>query len=227
MLIRLLVALGCVAAVGGLNSAAAATIVYGDRASWAAAVPTANTVGFDGLLPVGATFDSFDSVAGLTVDGVNFVGPAPGISFCPTGYCLTVIEQGPFNLIPAGTYLAAPLRIVATMSTPVRAVAFDTWLGFLAAYPFPSTSPPKITLNNGDQTELVVSNELAFLGLVADRPSTQVDIRSEGTFLHIDNFATNSVPTVVPEPLTLLLVGVGLAARLGWKRAESGRCAHR
>lgn len=219
---RMLRAAVTCAALLATAKADATTLVYGDRSSWEAAVGTVSTIDFDSVLTPPATSASFSDAAGLTIDRTNFVGPASGFGFCPTGYCLFVSAQEAFVLIPPGTYLGTPTHIVVTLPAPTRAIAFDTWLGYLAAYPGPSTAPVTVTLSNGDVQDVTVTNELTFIGIVADTPFTTLQVQSLGTFLHMGDFASE-VPEAVAEPSMCVLAAVGLGAllRRGRRRAAS------
>ena len=221
---RMLRAAVTCAALLATAKADATTLVYGDRSSWEAAVGTVSTIDFNSVLTPPATIASFSDAAGLTINGINFVGPASGLGFCPTGYCLNVIAQEAFILIPAGTYLGAPTHITVTLPTPTRGVAFDTWLGFLAAYPGPSTAPITLTLSNGQVQDVTVTNELTFVGIVADTPFTTLQVQSTGTFLHMGDFASE-VPEAVAEPSMSAIAAVALGAALRRRRRRAASLA--
>lgn len=85
-----------------------------------------------------------------------------------------------------------------------------------------------ISLSNGDSINTTVasylmftSTPLTFIGIQSDTPFSSVVFTDPSQSLMIDNFAfSSSPPSVVPEPSTLTLLGIGAVGLVGyrWRR---------
>jgi len=184
------------------RSAVATTIVYGNRASFDAAVTGEIVDGFDGILAPGQGFAAFSP---LVVDGVAFSSPtalvnvttkdfyAPGFSYT-NDFIVDSANPGPNNT----------LNIVL----PSAVTAFGINFGSLF-----TGANGSLALSNGFTQGFVgtaFSGSVAFLGFVSTDPFTSVQLTIDGESWVVRDVVRAST-AAVPEPATVTLTALGLA----------------
>ncbi len=229
MLHRIILAATLAAVSAGLLPAASVT--YADWAAWQSAAPNSTLIDFEGLT---ADFISYNTSAGLTVGGAQFVGVAENGS-----YRLYVVNPAahPDHDFGTGSVLKGPEYVdgysaVLQILLPdvTTAVAFD-----LGTYNTTASSVYTVLLDTGEQfpgISVGARPEMAFFGITSDVPFTQVDILMTAGASWIsapilDNVAygvastgggTAGAPQETPEAATFLLVGSGLICFWRWRR---------
>jgi len=218
-------------------SAQAATItVFDTRANFNAATTGLTTINFEGVVATNAS-QNFPN-PGLTTSGVNFStsGTGPfGSGFVTVFGAGVAAMQSPVLNTGTGAILVwgppnqpgtAFLNVVPPAGT--TAVAADFW----AQQPF--ISLVDVTVNAADATsEIFPVNTLnrptaSFVGFTSDVAITSILFRTpQGqTGLVVDNVSlgqtsTTEPPVQVPEPITALLLGAGLAGIAVVKKRDS------
>ncbi len=188
--------------------AGASPVVYPTRTDWTAAVTNIITTPF--TTQAGSTeYTWYNTVGGLTVDGVNFVG--------------FTSESGVYNLkVYNPTYGATwnrgsgpslggggwtPNNLVATLPAGgVYALAVDISAQLQG-------NNVLVTLSTGDTYTITTPTGLnmKFWGITSDVAITDIRFSGTNTIAMIDNFSYASIQEI-PEPAGILLGVTGLAA---------------
>jgi len=169
------------------------TIFYTSQSSFLAAAAAdglaTNTIDFESV-PTG----SYDTSSGLTVDGLNFVGPNSG------SYQLQV---GP-AFFPTGTgnTLTAVGEIDVTLPPDTYAFAADVGSSFVYYSDADSSIEFQLSTGDSDSVPITPTSLFPFFGFISDTPVASLQILGP-SFLSIDN-VTSGTASSVPEPSTLL-----------------------
>jgi hypothetical protein len=203
--------------------------VFSTEADWLARSTNLTTVTFSGLAPAGG-YTFFNTAAGLTTGGVNFVGYSQNPVMGP--YWLAVVDPG---LDPSayGYGTGAVLRglsgpneptpgyITATLNGNYTSISADlnTVLG--------AGANVIVTLSTGEVIVVAttnVSNTLSFFGITSDVGISSISFQSStDQYLVMDNFTYGDDPPTVPEPGSLMLFGSGLFVVAGILRRKLHR----
>ena len=204
----------------------ASTITYTSRSAFLAAAGATNTIDFSGIAPTNGSV-SFSTPAGLTLDGVNFVGS--GTFAGSTGNDLFVFDGAQSVWTLNGT--AALVGALANgMSNPTPTIgellitlpAGITALGMDIGSTSPGTVVYNATLSTGDTATGTATHVGAFLGFVSTTPITTLRFDTTNPAggperLVLDNVTMNQVP----EPSSVLLFLAGLGALCVGRRRRS------
>ncbi|MBV9924696.1 MAG: PEP-CTERM sorting domain-containing protein [Acidobacteria bacterium] len=206
---KLLFALAAFAAVACASAPARAdAVVYTTRALFNAAATNLTTLTFEGIAPPN-TVANFPSP--LTLSGVTFSGPSGGslqVSVLDSGFFAPLFQ---FN---SGAVLGGFGFIDVTLPAGITAIGTDLMSTN------PTGSPFQVVLANG-QTFLVntpLRPDRGFFGITTDVAIASIRFttlsaapgQSPGIPL-LDNFSFGRAPSAVPEPMTIILFGTGLA----------------
>jgi len=191
--------------------------IYSDLTSWQAAVAELGVDTFEGLAPSGGTTGTkySNAVGYLDAEGVDFTGLWGQSYFLMVEDALA--SPQPYYNFGSGASLssgsssasAAP-SIVATLPAGITAISLDVMT-------FGNNVP--VTLTASDTTTDTVSTTLrtqTFVGFTFSAPISWLSVSIPGapsfTSVLLDNCAIGAadVDNPVPEPVTLLLVGMGL-----------------
>lgn len=192
----------------------ASVITFTDRTTFETAVGTSlDTTNFDALAGM-----TFNTPSGLTINGVNFVGLAP---FAPEfGFFLGVFDNSTFPPLPATTSLETVNHLMLTFSAPVTAMGFDAYVTSGSLFGF--NVPLVTSFSNGDTITTTLPPGQTFQGFQTTSPFLSLELMTGSSFLAIDNFSSPP-PSPVPEPSTLVLLGIGTVVarfhsrRAGWR----------
>jgi len=200
------------------KQATATVIVYTDRAAWELAVVTFVTEDFDVLTPAdldiginsaGRIIVEVTALAGDTSSGKNAVVLDPGGLFDVNGTTYLQLET---DRTKSDKQL---VNILFGMDAPI--------IGFGADW--------NSTINNGQLTVTVGLETInfadyltgrgdAFLGLVSDTPFSIIKFDQQEDPNEVFGLDDLSIASVISEPATLALVGLGLAG-IGYRRHHS------
>ncbi|MGH9613254.1 MAG: PEP-CTERM sorting domain-containing protein [Bryobacteraceae bacterium] len=212
--------------------ASGSTITYTDESAWNSASMNLTTVGFEGLAPANS-LNFYSTSAGLSIDGVQFVGVDGG------GYQLTVDDSGfvsPYFNWGTGATLVGPAYASANVAPYIQVTlpAGVTSLGVNLMTVSPNATSFSVTLSDGttQSVSTFARPTQAFFGATSDAPITSATFTLVGTIPSnttqglLDNFMFGAVNTgggqqgQVPETDTLLLIGTGLAG-LAWMKKRA------
>lgn len=210
--------------------ASATVVAYTDQASYLAAAPIQSSFGF-----TGGSAD-YATAAGLTVDGVNFVGTLEGI---PSYYYLhTSLFGGVTSLVGSfSSFSPTPPNqyeyvgdTTVTFPNPVTSVSF---LGVLDYSDFGSDTFD-LTFSNGDtyhgSMPWTNPSPSQFIGFVSTVPFTSLIItpgtppaNSTDPFGYYTPVIDDVSYGPTPEPSTVAMLAIGAFAAVSWRR----QCAKR
>ena len=220
-----------VLAMAVLVASGRAATVYSDRTTWESVVSGLTTINFEGIAAAGATAQ-FDTSAGLTVSGVQFLGQ--GTLRGPFGPVLTVynldvtndgtnsVVIGPSsgrNMIGGSLISQGTGRLIIIFPSPVTAFGANVQQ---SATPLGSISVG-IPSQSFDQSLGAVASPL-FWGIISPVPFTGV-VFAPG--IAEPNISKNVVlddvsfgNAVVPEPSSalMLIAGAGVIALVRYRR---------
>ncbi len=220
---------------------AAPIVLYTSRTTFNAASPgtTMTTLTFEGIAANG-TLAGYNTSAGLTLNGVNFVGSYSGTS--SNYYFLYVAGQGYVetgNAVLEGppsrdTSINGNGFLRATLPGGVTSVGTDYRNVFSQNTTLYTNGMNVIVTTSDNQTQsftLNATNVRQFAGFSVLTPGvtiTSLQFSSaynsqtgQRNYPVLDNFTFGQAPTPVPEPATLALLGsglIGLAVTIRRKR---------
>jgi hypothetical protein len=218
---------------------AAPVLLYTSRTTFNAASPGTTTLTFEGIAANG-TLVSYNTSAGLTLNGVNFVGSYSGTS--SNYYFLYVAGQGYVetgNAVLEGPPSRAPSingngYLRATLPGGTTSVGTDYRNVFSQDTSLYTDGMNVIVTTSDNQTQtfnLNATNVRQFAGFSVLTPGvtiTSLQFSSaynsqtgQRNYPVLDNFTFGQAPTPVPEPATLALLGsglIGLAVTIRRKR---------
>lgn len=185
---------------------------YSDRGSFTAASSGLTTLDFGTTLPNGTTARDFSTAAGLTLDGVNFVGTDNGGSYAlsttsPCYYDLYAGFNGNPTVLQAGNNGAytAPTTTI-TLPAGTTAVGVDSYTLELGDGYYNSVEPVDFVLFSGSRQIYATTIQtfekpnLAFAGFVSTVPITSVQVTGEnGSINNLSTFAFGS-SAALPKP---------------------------
>jgi hypothetical protein len=186
-------------------------ILYNNRAAFNAATTGATTFNFDGLAPINSF--TFFGAGPVTVDGVSFT-TAGNSNIFAIG---RDFAGGLFAFDAANVVLqdnTMPSNFTATL--PPGTTAFGVDLGSQATI----TGTGTLTLASGGVFNFPITIPgrpgLEFLGVTSTEPIASFTVATGDFGL---SFADVTLAqTNIPEPSSLALLGLGIAALAGWRR---------
>ncbi len=191
--------------------------VYTNRQAWqtAAASLQVTTIGFEGIAPVGGT-KSYSTAAGLTLNGVNFVGRSSG------GFGLSVADAQFYNanLYNRGTGASLQAsnsccslllnQFNVTLPAGVYAAGADLWTVPLDGLAGNGTDVVNMSVNGSPagSTRTLPNPTLAFLGFISSTPVTTLDFfqSTSGEIPELDNFSFGVRAETPPPPVIAAVV---------------------
>jgi hypothetical protein len=180
------------------TEAQAAATIFSDRSAFTAA---SAVIDFN---------DTVDRPTSINIYPQSFT--TNGVTFSVMGGFDAINTRGPLNLNDTGDFFAAGTAygspylgwidsrgtLTVTLPHAVTAIGFD----YMELFGFNDT----YTIGLGDDSFTAdADGNPQFFGLVSDTPFTTITINDSEGFATIDNL------TLVPEPATLSLFGVGMA----------------
>ena len=185
---------------------------YSDRGSFTAASSGLTTLDFGTTLPDGTTSRNFSTAAGLTLDGVQFVGTDDGGQYAlsttaPAYYSLYQGFNGSPTVLQAGNNGAytAPTTTI-TLPAGTTAVGVDSYTLELGDGYSNSVEPVDFVLFSGGvqiyatTIQTVEKPNLAFVGFTSTVPITSIQVTGEnGSLNNLSTFAFGS-SAALPKP---------------------------
>jgi hypothetical protein len=195
------------------NSVALPTVTqYNDRGSFTAASSGLTTLDFGATTPINTTGVDYSTAAGLTMNGVNFVGQDDAGHYrlgttAPAFYPLYQGFDGNPTVLQAGGN--APFNTITTTITlpaGTTAVGVDSYTLRLGDYYSNTVEPVDFVLfSNGVQIDAATIQtfekpNLAFVGFVSPVPITSIQVTGENNSINnLSTFAFGS-SAALPKP---------------------------
>ncbi|MCS6954329.1 MAG: PEP-CTERM sorting domain-containing protein [Bryobacteraceae bacterium] len=201
---KILVAIATVAFAAA--PAGASPILFLDRTTWLTSVATLTaTITFEGLASPGVP-GNYSTASGLSLSGVQFIGPTS------SGYFLYTQDPGTASYLNwnSGDLLmggqaswGASIRV--NLPAGVTAVGTDV----MTHTPF--AAPVVLSLSTGHSFVIPTLNHpnRAFAGVVSSVPISWIQLTPQSSYVLVDNFAYGDAGAV-PEPDTLIMAATGL-----------------
>jgi hypothetical protein len=190
--------------------AGATATLFPTKADWTAAVTNIITAPFTGQAE-SAAYTWYNTSAGLTVGGVNFVGFTGTLG----EYNLRVYNPAYDSSLERGSGPAlgggwSPNNLVATLPAGgVYALEVDIATEVKGRNVL-------ITLSSGETYTITspANSTMSWWGITSDVPITEIKFSATNTMTMIDNFSYAEIPggEETPEPIGLVLGATGLAA---------------
>jgi hypothetical protein len=211
-----------IALVPTTATAQAALTQFNSRASWNASVTSVSNIAFEGIAPNGG-FTAFDTSSGLTLSGVNFVGPSPSSPFpnylrvVDPVFALTNFDWGSGAVLHGAPNFVAQSgvggpgsSIRVTLPTNVTAMGTDI-MSFLAyASAFQVTVATTVGSTNFNVSSSNYPNR-AFVGFTSSVPILSIQFVGLEGFPTLDNFSfgtfTSSTTQISLNPGRMEFVG--------------------
>lgn len=200
------------------SEAKANTVVYTSPASYGAATADAKTVGFNGILGTGVSFEAFNP---LILSGVTFSTPTPNTNINVTTANLYSPDDYAGDFIVDSANPSANNELVISLTIPTHALALD--YGGLG---FSGPSSATITLSNGyvfSPASLVSVGQTQFAGIVSSDLITSLTLVTTNDSWVVEDFSTSNP---VPEPSTSAMLGgatlIALLLRRSFSKPKNG-----
>lgn len=214
---------------------------YTDSTSFLGAINPTQTINFEGLAPSGGSAD-YSSASGLTIGGVNFAGPTVSetVPNPPVdGFALAVIDSASSPLLTdfgtgatlwgpgtyqTGTFAGTSGSLIITLPANTDSIGLNlSSIGIFSGVILGGSVGNDLAVSVDGGTPFVVHPIIkpgfAFAGFVSDGSISTIEISSAGsnTFRIVaDNVLLSSSP--VPEPASLILMGIGAICVVGYSR---------
>ena len=182
------------------------------------------TSGYPQNYPAGSGYFTMDP-SGITVAGVSYVGRTSSMS--ETYILGSDVGSGDYSL--NGTFALVGGRTSTDIYLPVGVSAFGTDYGFSTAAS--DTLTATIYLANGTQDSITfgVSAPNQFFGYIGGTDIDRIRLDSgggSGQYILLDNVSVGSAAAAaVPEPSSLVLLGVTGLGWFGWQWVHRARRA--
>lgn len=186
--------------------AGASPILFTDRIAWLAALENLTvTVTFEGLASPGVP-GNYSTASGLTLSGVQFIGPTSGGYFLYTQDPATApyLNWNSGDLLMGGhASWGASIRV--NLPAGVTAVGTDV----MTHTPF--AAPVLLSLSTGHSFVITTLSHptRAFAGVVSPAPISWIQLAPQSSYVLVDNFAYGNA-MATSESDTLILAGTGL-----------------
>ena len=194
--------------VVGAGRARAGLVLYTDRAAFEAATTGISTVTFEGIAGGGVAFEG----SSFTLGGVNFSDFGAARMF--------VVDKDVYGPGLASDYLNEnDPSTRSTLVTPgVGTTALGTDLGTLDGQ-FGASRNVTVAATDGSGTSIFVITtpfqpSLGFVGFTSDTAIQSINFT--GQYVVLDNVTSGQALRSVPEPSTLVSVGIGGLMALGY-----------
>jgi hypothetical protein len=216
-----LAALACAAVFAAWASPAVSGVVfYNNNAAYQAALAVSGTK-VSSFNFNSTPYDNYDTPAGYTIDGVNFVGNTgtPGyywLNPTPAYYCCSDYNNPNETLqvpaISSAYYSISNGYTAITLPAGATAFSFDAYT--VQAGDYSGSGNDTLNLNvsgNVGQTVTLPGSVTGFLGFISSSPVTNVSLYGSTPEDFID-LVDGTVSGAVPEPAAwaMMLLGLGL-----------------
>lgn len=228
-------------AAAAIQSASASEVFYTDQTAFNTAVAA------EGLTASSFDFNStpsgdYDTAAGLTIDGVNFVGPTGSGSYwlnlTPAYYCCDDYNNPNVSLQgPALTSVIYGITNGATdITLPSGTTAFSLTAYTVEAGDYSDSGYDTLNLavdGSTGQTTTSAGSGTGFIGVISTDPITSAVLTGSTNEDFVDfiggsvAIGTPAISATTPEPSTwgLLFVVGGILSALGWRRSRRSATA--
>jgi hypothetical protein len=184
--------------------AAASPILFTDRLAWQNALTSLTAlITFEGLASPG-TPGNYSTATGLTLSGVQFLGPKTDGYFLYTQDPLTAsyLNWNSGDLLMGG-HASWGASILVNLPAGVTAVGTDV----MTHTPF--AQPVVLSLSTGDSFIITTLNQpnRQFVGVTSGVPINWIRLTPQNGYVLVDNFAYG---VATPEPDAFILAATGL-----------------
>ncbi|MEZ4332581.1 MAG: PEP-CTERM sorting domain-containing protein [Myxococcota bacterium] len=158
-------------------------------------------------VPLGGSFVDFDALAGPN-------GTITGLELVPTGSFLLDLDQtvAGFDVIEISNAMLVESPGATGAVSGLGSFAIDTILsGTVTGMGGPPPATPITSLQSGTSGIVGISGDTLTLGLFGINIATFQSLATPGVYVEVKADFTFVGHTVVPEPSTALLVGLGLS----------------
>lgn len=194
-------------------STTAAPIFFTDRGAWLVAVPSVTTETYNSYNWDSSSGNVLADETSVTLNGITY-------SF-PTGTLYGIGEvlnyDAPYHTSNYIEWQYNPAGFTITLPSPVTALGFDfgEFYGGVASW--------TVAFGSGETRVTTASGSYSFFGVVTDTPFASLVITADGDFPTLDNLSYGLTgPQPVPEPSSLVLLGLGLTAGVRvWRKRRA------